>query len=435
MIALRRIPLFVEREGAIPCSWGSATDTATLSDDMSDTGSGVGGEIRVRLSVAVPAVVLILTSAPLGLGLAAIGQASADRQRLESIPRTGMAILNAHACGEGETKQVLVLGVEDDFSPARSESGFIRPGRTHGAFLPRGGAGEYDQVNVDQGFADSFKVEGPVSGGVFVIRARSLNGSENDTLNFGALAREPNDVTGGWIGGDLLSALRTGETWGVDGNVLHANLEDMELRDLGEGRASAEGSDREVVQSLKDYLNAGGAGGWLDVFIQDDTAIDFMGLALCRPPAVRKGVTLMPVRSPGPEQHGLVHLACHAVRDPDRRCNPYVGDTVCAARLPVACIRPGDLPSPVQASGRIVTGHWSGGDIAVTEPVSGDQFRTVGEVEAFCARRFGPGWRIAALHDGGRNQSVSGRGDPATITDRVWVDIADQPHGTCWARQ
>lgn len=382
----------------------------------------------MRLSVAVPAVVLILTSAPLGLGLAAIGQASAERQRLAAMPRTGMAILNAHACGQGETKQVLVLGIEDGFSPAGSESGFIRPGRTHAAFLPRDGAGEYDQVNADRGLADSFKVEGPVSGGVFVIRARSLNGSENDTLNLGAPARDPNDVTGGWIGGDLLSALRTGETWVVEGDVLHANLEDI-------GRASADGSDREVVQSLKDYLNAGGAEGWLDVFVQDDTAIDFMGLALCRPPAVRKGVTLMPVRTPGPEQHGLVHLACHAVRDPDRRCNPYVGDTVCSASLPVACIRPGDLPSPVYLSGRIMTTHWSGGDIAVTEPVSGDRFRTVGEVEAFCARRFGEGWRVATLHDGGRNQSVSGRGDPATVTDRVWVDIADQPHGTCWARQ
>lgn len=385
----------------------------------------------MRLSVAVPAVVLILASVPLGLGLAASGQAAAERKRLEAIPRTGMDILRAHNCGEGETKQVLLLGVEDGFSPAGSESGFIRPGRNHAGFLPRDGAGEYDQVNADRGFADSFKIEGRVSGGVFVIRARSLNGSENDTLNLGGLARDPNDVAEGWVGGGVLSALRTGETWAVEGDVLHASLEDIEL----EARGADHIPGREVVRSLKDYLNAGGDAGWLDVFIQDDTAVDFMGLALCRPPAVRKGVTLMPVQSPGPGQQAMVHLGCHAVRDPDRRCNPYVGDTVCEASLPVACIRPGDLPSPVYPSGRVVTSHWSGGDIAVTEPVPGDRFRTVGEVEAFCASRFGQGWRIAALHDGGRNQSVSGRGDPGSVTDRVWVDIADQPHGTCWARQ
>lgn len=391
----------------------------------------------VKLSVAVPAVVLMIATAAIGLGSVAGGQAAAERRRLDAIPRTGMDILRAHACDEGETKQILVLGIEDDFSPAGSEAGFIRPGRDYRFYLPRDGAGDYDQVNVDRGLADSFKVEGPVSGGVFLIRSRGLNegGSDNDGLGLGALGRDPNEADGAWIGGAPIAGARTGEGWSVEGDSIHANLDDIELQLRGGARDLAGGPGREPAQSLRDFLNQGGNGGWLDVSIADDTAVDFMGLALCRPPSVRKGVTLMPFQVPGPEQPRLVNLSCHHARGMEPRCNPYVGDTVCSASRPVACLKPGDLPAPVYRSGRPVTGAWSGGDLAVTEPVRGDRFRSVGDVDALCARRFGAGWRVATLHDGGRFQSVSGRGDPASVTDRVWADIADQPHGTCWARE
>lgn len=389
----------------------------------------------MRLSVAVPAVILIIASTLLGLGLTVSGQAAAERRRVEAIPRTGMAILKAHACGRGETKQILLLGVEDGFSPAGTESGFIRPGRSYAAWLPREGAGQYDQVNVDQAFADSFKVEGRVAGGLFVIAVRGLDGNDNDSLNFGALDKNPNIGPGGWLGGDLVSGLRSGGAWSVEGEVLHADLAEMQMS-IRHGAAGAEEAlGAEAVRSVLSYLDRGEGGGWLDVFVQDDTAIDFMGLALCRPPVAARGVTLMPIALRGPEHRGLIHLGCHNVHDASRRCDPYVGDTTCSSALPVACFRPANLPAPVDAAGRVVTAQWSGGEIAVTEAVRGDRFRTVGEVEAFCARRFGDGWRVAATHDGVRNQSVSGRGDPATVTDRVWVDIADQPHATCWARE
>ena len=389
----------------------------------------------MRLSVAFPAVILILAATAIGLACVAASQAMAERNRAEAEPRTGMDILNAHDCSEGETKQILVLGVEDGFSPAGSELGFIRPGRVQAFYLPRDGAGEYDQVNANRGFADSFKVEGKVSGGIFLIRSRGLaRDSDNDGLNFGALGRDPRATGGAWIGAGQLSGFRTRAGWSQEGDVIHGRLEDIMLGYPGSGRGPAAGSGREAVQTLKDFLNRGGDGGWLDVFVSDDTAVDFMGLALCRPPAVRKGLTLTALRPEGPGQRGQVHLNCFRVSDGDRQCNPYVGDTACSARLPVACLRPGHLPAPIYPSGRLVTGAWSGGDIAVTEPVAGEQFRTVGEVDALCARRFGEDWRVATVHDGGRYLQVVGRGDPASVTGRVWADIADQPHGVCWAR-
>lgn len=389
----------------------------------------------MRLSVAVPAVVLMIASTLLGLGLAVGGQASAERRRLEAIPRSGMDILNAHTCGRGETKQILLLGVEDGFSPAGTESGFIRQGRTYAASLPRDGAGQYDQVNVDRGFTDSFKVEGRVVGGVFVMGIRGLNGSQNDSLTLGALGQDPNAGPGGWQGGGLVSDIVSGEVWSVEGDVVHADLAAIRMTDRFGTPVPGEALGRPAVRSLLSYLDAGAGGGWLDVSVQDDTSIDFMGLAMCRPPETAKGVTLMPVHLPGPAQRGLIHLNCHNVADAGKRCDPYVGDTPCATALPVACFRPGTLPMPIDAQGLSLTAMWSGGDLAVTEPVRGDGFRTVREVDSFCAGRFGDGWRVAALHDGGRNQSVSARGDPATVTGRVWLDIADQPHGTCWARK
>lgn len=391
------------------------------------------GDRGVRLSVATPAVVLIIASALLGLGLVETRQASAAR-RAETAPRTGMEILNAYACGRGETKEVLVRGVEDDFSPAGAEAGFVRPGRDNVSYLPREGTGTYDQVNTDQVLVDSFHVEGPISGGLLLLRMRDVGGgSGNDGMRLGALDRDPG-AAGAWTGGGLISALRTGGVWTAEGDVLFADLEAIELSN-GSGAGPGEGGPDEPAESLKDFLDQGDGGGWLDVFIQDDTAVDFMGMALCRPPPVRRGLTLWPVGPPAADHPTAVHLSCHYGRDGDHLCDPYVGDTVCSARQSVACIRPGNLPPPRDEASRALTWFWSGGDIAVTEPVRGDSFRTVGEVNAFCRQRFGDDWRVATLHDGVREQSISGRGDPTTMTDRVWVDIVDQPHGVCWARE
>lgn len=386
----------------------------------------------MRLSVAVPAVVLMIASTLLGLGLTAAGEASAARRRAEAVPRTGMDILNAHACGEGETKQIMVLGVEDGFSPAGSEAGFIRAGRNDAARLPRSGTGEYDQVNVDRGFTDSFKVEGRVASGLFVMRARSLNGSDNDSLAFGNLAVDVETESPGLMGGGLFANLP--KTWSTEGEVIYASLENLRLFEATGGNWSNLAVPGGVDLSLGSYLNDPNSPGWLDIMVQDDTAVDFMGLALCRPPAVRKGVTLAPTTLPGHPLPDVIDLTCFGIRKVGEPCDPYVGDTVCSAALPVACLRPGNAPSPVRA-GSVARTAWTGGSLAVTEPVRGDSFRTIRDVQRLCAARFGPDWRVANINDGGRFLIISAQGDRRTVTGRVWVDAVNQPHGVCWARE
>ncbi|MBX9803704.1 MAG: hypothetical protein K2Y04_13220 [Caulobacteraceae bacterium] len=351
--------------------------------------------------------------------------------------QTGMDLLNAYKCGSGETKKIVVRGVEDGYSPAGNEPGFIRPGRRDGSamWLPRHGTGQYDQVNADRGFTDSFNVPEQVSRGLFVFRARGLNGSDNDTMNFGDLTLREVTAAPGSTGGGEIKLFGADGIWTVQEDVYSADLEAIPVIDRSLGGAVLETQGRSRTYSLKSYFNDRTAPDWLDVFVQDDTVVDFMGLAICSPPEIKRGVTLMPIMPSFPAQQGTVNLACHHAREADRKCDPYVGDTVCSAALPLACLRPGDAPERRDPAGNRFFGHWSGGTIAVTEPVRGDRFRTVREVEGFCEQRFGAGWRVASIGDGFRNQSVAGLGDSRGLTSRVWVDIADQPHATCWARE
>jgi len=401
----------------------------------------VQGDV-VRLFVAIPVAVLALCSATIGLALVVSYPSWASRRDFDVPPRSGMDILNAHSCGRGETKSILVRGVEDGYSPNGDEPGFIRPGRNNAASLPRDGTGVYDQVNVDRGLTDSFKLAGPYASGIFVFRARSLsggydaqNGSNNDGLGFGNLVLMDGAVTSGPIGGQTMSLARSGTVWSGDDDIYHASIDDIPLRQHPSQQTSEDAAAQRPLYSMRSYLNDEANPGWLDVFMQDDTAVDFIGLALCSAPRIRRGMTLTPQRLPGPEGRSLVHLACHNVQDTSRRCEPYVGDTRCTSERPVACLRASELPTPTDGTGRPYSVTWSGGHLAATEPVAGNRFRTVRDVEDFCASRFGTGWRVAAVHDGFRYQSVSGYGDPGRFSGRVWVDIADQPHATCWARE
>ena len=63
-------------------------------------------------------------------------------------------------------------------------------------------------------------------------------------------------------------------------------------------------------------------------------------------------------------------------------CNPYQGDTLCTARLPVLCFAPS---------------HQA---LAISPPTSGTDLRSRAVADVICARAFGPDWRMAEHHDG-----------------------------------
>lgn len=382
----------------------------------------------MRLFTIIPVTVLVLSFAA---GAAAIVSENRSRAaRVDAEPPSGMDILQAYACGPGETKEILVRGVEDGFSPAGDEPGFIREGRNSSLPVVRQGAGRYDQVNKDRHLLDSFEVAGPYSRGLFLLRTRALGANGNDYISFGDFSVDEASGRLGPRGGILMPDIEALSEWRSSGGIHHAAIEDIVIK---KNYPNPPTSASERAYSLLSYLNDPDGPGWLDFAVADDTAVDFAGLALCSPPAVKRGVTLTPSNAIPVNIPGLVALSCHTGGS-DPACDPYVGDTVCSAARPVACLKPGDAPAPVDADGALILSTWTGGTIAVTQPVAGTRFRGVRDVDEFCVQHFGPGWRVAELHDGFRFQSVSGLGDSRTIRGRVWVDIADQPHATCWGR-
>lgn len=91
----------------------------------------------------------------------------------------------------------------------------------------------------------------------------------------------------------------------------------------------------------------------------------------------------------------------------DRSCDPYVGDTVCSAALPLLCLKQDGSPRPnyaIHDSGGAMRDEfyrgWAGGHLATTLPVVGSSIGSSESADAACAAAFGTGWRMAEFHDG-----------------------------------
>jgi uncharacterized surface protein with fasciclin (FAS1) repeats len=126
----------------------------------------------------------------------------------------------------------------------------------------------------------------------------------------------------------------------------------------------------------------------------------------------------------------------------DASTNAFVGDRSCPESLPLLCIKVDGLPPPPSGGGNLNYSHsWSGGHIALTSPVTGDQINTRAKANAVCRNTFGSGWRMASHHDGALGTGGTEGWDfwaygNLQIGRRFWVAVNDQyanpwnPHGT-----
>jgi hypothetical protein len=147
-------------------------------------------------------------------------------------------------------------------------------------------------------------------------------------------------------------------------------------------------------------------------------------------------------------------------------CNAYTGDTSCATKLPVLCIKKDNSPRPnyavpLPSSGVMEAAYyhgWAGGHIATTLPTVGSSIAPPlinGLINTspytgdnICKTAFGAGWKMAEHHDGkyisgmGLNSAWSNSGlltggwafyAYGNVRDdmRYWVRINDQP-ANCW---
>ncbi len=173
--------------------------------------------------------------------------------------------------------------------------------------------------------------------------------------------------------------------------------------------------------------------------------------------AERKGMTWGVNRYNADLDISRVH--CYGQVGPNRGpCDPYQGDTPCSVALPVLCLKidgstrpPYELAHcPSCAMNDEYYNGWAEGTVELTEPVPGNTFANLSDVNAYCEAQLGAGYRVAEHHDGrqvsGMDQnhfydstwplttSSGGWGfyAPGQIPDsRFWVYINDQ-NANCW---
>lgn len=352
-----------------------------------------------------------------------------------SSPASGQAMTDDFQCLFAERRTVQIRGVEDNFSSAGKEPS-KRPGWMVEEASPVSHlrAKDYDQVEDDAYLVDHFDLDRDVVSGLFVISVRSAPGDLTDTLYLGNMedTAKPFERRIWPVFHQRLAVLETLPGWSRRDSIVSAPLSAIMM----EGHPLSGGGRRESLLALIPTLprQAG-----LDVLVRDDSTVDFMALVTCSRPASHGGYS-MSVRDARPAgSRNILILSAEWDEVSGKSGNPFVGDTDCGEALPLMCFRDDGSPAPITlnalgSSASHLIEHWSGGTLRATEPVRGREFATIAEADRRCADRFGKGWRVADHHLGGQGFTFAGHGTTDLDRRRVWVDIKDQPYGTCWAR-
>lgn len=351
---------------------------------------------------------------------------------------TGMEILQAHACHRAETKEIIVRGVEDNFSPDGEERAVIREALRTPLMMTRTFA-DYDHDGLDAGVIDHMMFAPHVTGGVIVITMRGNGGGwENDRVGVGDMSyiADGSRVEVRRTASALLQEADTISGWIWTGRHM---VIDVAAAQFGSWRRNDQGDqvlirDRDVPDTLLDHVRSHDEPVPVDVFISDDMSVDFMGAALCLEPQPRRGVTLNLTSNTTVEPAGTVIFTPAADSPGETQGDPFSGDTLCSQARPLLCFLDRGEPVPdidpvlLERAGEI----WSGGEVRATDPVAGDQFETLADARAMCAEAFGADWRVATFHDGNHAGLIHAFGEMEDPHPPVWVDIRGQPHATCW---
>ncbi len=346
-----------------------------------------------------------------------------------AVNAPGLAYLDSFRCPRGLTRQVEVRGREDRFGltdnePSRIEPRLLSLGYYRDLAERRPAVTElreYDEGGTDRMLIDHVTIPGGTVMGELVLRVRSSGGgAENDYIGISPMTEsglaDPDSRT----------------FYGIQ--LLDPSLEPIGAPDDGLRKVKLESIPSSIGArwpTLLSELGAAQSDLVVNITVLDDTAVDFVALALCVEPSEVRGVTFSEhaAKPMGPD---ISVLSC-SLDDTQRMCGPYQGDTPCSQSLPLACYRDGNAAKPPNMEANDMDeAKFVPGEVRLTEPVRGDTLETREEAEKLCADRFGPGFRMLRYQEGGGGIVISRSQIQAGA--RAWIEIRDQPRATCWSR-
>lgn len=335
--------------------------------------------------------------------------------------------LNNYTCRKAETKQIILGGNEDGFSPDGIEES--KPGTLLDFYANKTGSSggirlgrDYDDSGFDQIFLDRFHLPKNTAHGIFVIRAKQLGSINNDIISLGNLEKKTQEAHFSFF---AYSNPNAAKGWKRDGEIFSGAFGDFPFLD----RMAPSGDKLpQTHETLLDYIRNGNAP--IDIQISDDTMVDVIGFALCTEPDKNFGNTFL-VTSLG---ENLLSLDCNHLDGSGDHCERYKGDTSCETELPLACFADRGAPPPQYPLSREknFSWAWSGGEVKFTLPIPGDSFKTQADIHRHCRAEFGNSFRAANIHDGSQSTRFIAKGSASNIK-QAWVDSNLEPYGNCWS--
>jgi hypothetical protein len=196
-------------------------------------------------------------------------------------------LVKKFTCEAGEVRTIQRYGFEDNFSTANGDenataSQQVQINPSVMAYNNNIGLFNYDTTQVNRQFGEEIKnLPSNITKGMFYIGLE--NHGSNDRMTLGNMDTDTSTLD--YFGEDVLNL-----NWSQSGNVHYTELSSIMMED---------------GNSLKSYANANQK---FDVYIQDDTYVDFITVATCSTPNPIKEVTTIVNKFECSEKETLVKI-------------------------------------------------------------------------------------------------------------------------------
>ncbi len=347
---------------------------------------------------------------------------------------SGTKRLDAYKCAPGETKQIILGGVEDNYDPGGVEDVTVFPNQDeHWKEVagPRYEFRNFDEGGENKNLIHRFNLSERTYRGIVVTKFRELSNLRNDF--FIIMAQSPDLAKTGSFryAHQHDSSSLTKHNWQQDGDYLWANLDQLDVHSVVDNELKETAEVPHLLEAIRRQTEEED----ITVKIGDDTQVDFMGFAICLEPEQNLGTVYSSrnIFDTGAVKiipDNVIYLSWAIVDG--KICNQF-GCRSCDTALPVACIHDQNLKPPADLEHQKIS--WSGGHIDFTKPVPASRFKTEDQVDAFCQSQFGVNWRTANIKDGSWQQAIMGYGEAPKDYDEYWVGVKNSAHYTCWEKR